>query len=170
MQLFCGAGWPGRADSARTQRRPAPARHSAIAADCREDVFPGGGENVMFWTWDWDFGTRIRLPGPVMNLIRPVAGIGLVVVFTGVSIGPAVSAAHRHDVDFGGSDPGMHLGSVVPALDTGDFSDVFPRHGSYGWLTDLAGGAAGNGLIGQTIWTWAKRRRGAFGLTAGGGV
>ena len=94
LDLFCGAGWPGQPDSARTGRRP---RLRAVQPLLRTvaRTFPWWGENVMFWSWDWDFGTRIRLPGPVMNLITLVAGIGLV-VFTGVSIGPAVTAAHGH--------------------------------------------------------------------------
>ncbi len=75
----------------------------------------------------------------------------------------------RTGVTFDGSYPGMHIGSVVPALDSGDFSNVFPRHGSDSWLFDLAEGVLGICLIGQTIWTWAKRRRAADRTTAGSG-
>ena len=118
------------------------------------------------------------------------------VVYMGLSIGPALSAAQghgtrgyfvaqtqscdrhdctwsgefmlqggqvtRHGVTFDGSYPGMRAGSVVPALDTGDFSGVFPRHGSASWFGDLVAGLLGIGLIGQVIWAWARRRRGVF--------
>ncbi len=107
------------------------------------------------FSWSWGFGSRRRLPGPAGRAIRLVVGIGLVVLM-GVSLGP-------------GSYPGMHIGSVVPALDSGDFSNVFPRHGSDSWLFDLAEGVLGICLIGQTIWTWAKRRRAADRTTAGSG-
>jgi hypothetical protein len=149
----------------------------------------------------WGFGSRRRLPGPVARVIRLVVGIALV-VFMGVRIGPAISAAEGHgargyfvaqaescgrhgcswsglfrlpggqvsrsDVTFDGSHPGMHIGSVVPALDSGDFSDVFPRHGGDSWLFDLAAGVIGICLVGQTFWTWARRRLGADRITAGG--
>jgi hypothetical protein len=75
----------------------------------------------------------------------------------------------RRDVTFNGSYPGMHIGSVVPALDSGDFSNVFPRHGSNSWLFELAAGVFGICLIGQTIWTWAKRRLAADPITSGRG-
>src|SRR6266487_6599411 len=153
------------------------------------------------FSWSWGFGSRRRPTGPVTRLIRLVIGIAMV-VFMGVSIGPAASAALGHgtrgyfvaqaescgrhgcswsgqfrlpggqvtrdDVTFNGSYPGMHEGSVVPALDTGDFSDVYARHGNSSWLGDLVTGILGIGLIGQTIWAWARRRGGTFAGTAGG--
>ena len=152
------------------------------------------------FSMSWGSGSRRRPAGPVANVIKLVAGTALV-VFMGVSIGPALSAAQGHGtrgyfvaqaescgrhgctwsgkfrlpdgqvtrggVNFDGGYSGMHVGSVVPALDTGAFSGVFPRHGSDDWLTDLAAGVFGIGIIGRTIWAWAKRRRGAFGGPAG---
>jgi hypothetical protein len=154
------------------------------------------------FSWSWGFGSRRRLPGLVARVIRLVAGIVLV-VFMGVRIGPAASAAEGHgtrgyfvaqaescgrhgcswsglfrlpggqvsrsDVTFNGSHPGMHVGSVVPALDSGDFSDVFPRHGGDSWLFDLAAGVIGICFIGLTIWPWARRRFAADRITAGRG-
>jgi hypothetical protein len=73
----------------------------------------------------------------------------------------------RGGVSFDGSYPSMHAGSMVPALDTGDFSNVFPRHGSVSWLVDLAAGVFGIALIGQVTWAWAKRRQGTLRATAG---
>jgi len=73
----------------------------------------------------------------------------------------------RRGVNFFGSESGMHAGSVVPALDTGDLSGVFPPHGDKGWLADLAIGAIGTALIARSIWTWKKRRRRALSVTAG---
>jgi hypothetical protein len=72
----------------------------------------------------------------------------------------------RNDVGFDGSYASMRVGSVVPALDTGDFSNVFPRHGSKNWLIDLAAGVFGIFLIGRAAWKLAKRRRGTFGAAA----
>ncbi len=63
----------------------------------------------------------------------------------------------------------MHAGSVVPALDSGDFSAVFSRHGTDSWLVDLAATVFGMCLIGKTIWTWAKRRTAGYRITAGSG-
>lgn len=152
------------------------------------------------FSWSWGFGSRRRPSGPGTSVIMYVIGIALV-VFMGVHIGPAVSAAQGHgtrgyfvaqaencgrhgctwsgqfrlpdgqvtrsNVTFDGSYPGMHAGSVVPALDTGDFSAVFPRHGADSWITDVAVMTFGIGLIGRTIWTSAKRRRDALGVPAG---
>src|SRR6266567_4975646 len=52
------------------------------------------GENVMF-SMSWGSGSRRRPAGPVANVIKLVAGTALV-VFMGVSIGPALSAAQGH--------------------------------------------------------------------------
>jgi hypothetical protein len=69
----------------------------------------------------------------------------------------------RPSVRFAGSDPGMHAGSVVPALDTGAPGSVIPPGSGLGqWLALLLAGAAGTGLIAQWIWTVpvpALRRR-----------
>ena len=66
----------------------------------------------------------------------------------------------RTGVGLDGSDSNMRVGAVVPALDTGDTSDVFPRHGSMRWLLDLGLLIAGTGLTGHQIYTWARRHRG----------
>jgi hypothetical protein len=72
----------------------------------------------------------------------------------------------RNDVGFEGSYASMQVGSVVPALDAGDFSNVFPRHGSINWLIELAVGVFAIFLIGRAAWKLAKRRRGRFGAAA----
>lgn len=66
----------------------------------------------------------------------------------------------RTEVGFDGSDSSMRVGVVVPALDTGDTSNVFPRHGSLSWLFHLGLLVVGTGLTGYQIYTWARRRRG----------
>jgi len=49
---------------------------------------------------------------------------------------------------------------VAPALDSGDFSEVFSRHGNdSSWLFELGAGVFGMCLIDQTIWKWAKLPR-----------
>jgi hypothetical protein len=75
----------------------------------------------------------------------------------------------RRDVTFDGSHHGMRVGSVVPALDTGDASDVFPRHGSRRWIADVLMTPAGAAVL--VLWVWrvplrAIRRRRAAGGTA----
>jgi hypothetical protein len=72
----------------------------------------------------------------------------------------------RNDVGFEGSYSSMQVGSVVPALDTGDFSNVFPRHGSTTWLIELAAGVFAIFLICRATWKLARRRRGRFGASA----
>lgn len=73
----------------------------------------------------------------------------------------------RSGVTFDGSESGMHAGSVVPALDTGDLTGVFPRHGDDKWLQALAEGVVGTVVIGRTTWKMAKRRRGSVRDTVG---
>jgi hypothetical protein len=76
----------------------------------------------------------------------------------------------RTGVGFTGGDTGMHVGTVVPALDTGGLFDVFPRHGDTSWLLSLALLVGGAGLLGYRIVTWARRRRGGTpGMTDPGG-
>jgi len=76
----------------------------------------------------------------------------------------------RTGVGFEGSDPSMQVGTVLPALDTGDISNVFPRQGDTTWLFDLAMVLGGTGLIGYQIVTWARQRRaGTPGMTDSGG-
>jgi hypothetical protein len=71
----------------------------------------------------------------------------------------------RRGVEFFGDESSMHAGSAVPALDSGDFSGVYSRHGGERWPADLVIGAIGIALIAYRIWTWAKRprRRGSLG-------
>ncbi len=60
----------------------------------------------------------------------------------------------------------MYAASAVPALDTGDLTAVFPRHGDDKWLLALAEGVIGTVVISRTTWKMAKRRRGALRNTA----
>ena len=152
------------------------------------------------FSWGWGFGSCGWLSGPAGMGARLLAGLVLV-IFMGVGLGPAISAAQGHGtrgyfvaqtqdcsarhgctwsgefrlpdgqvtrqgVTFDGSYPAMRVGSVVPALDTGDVSAVFARRGSNSWLGHLAMGVVGIGLIGQVAWAWTRRRRGAAGEAA----
>jgi hypothetical protein len=67
----------------------------------------------------------------------------------------------RSGVTFDGDESGMRAGSVVPALDSGDLTGVFPRHGDDSWLLALAEGVIGIGVVSRATWKIAKRRRGA---------
>jgi hypothetical protein len=59
----------------------------------------------------------------------------------------------KADADFAGRDPGMAVGSRVPALDTGAVHSVFPRHGANEW--QLAAGLVGGCIAGLGVWAWA---------------
>ena len=70
----------------------------------------------------------------------------------------------RQQVVFADPPPGLAPGAVIPALDTGDASYVFPRHGSRHWVTDasiLAAVAAGIAAWAWFVpWRLSRRRRG----------
>ncbi len=59
----------------------------------------------------------------------------------------------KADADFAGRDPGMTVGSRVPALDTGAVHNVFPRHGANEW--ELAAWLLGGCIAGLGLWAWA---------------
>lgn len=69
----------------------------------------------------------------------------------------------RRDVTFSDPPPQLGPGTVIPALDTGDATYVFPRHGSTHWVTDV--GLMSLVLVGFGAWAWfaplrpARRRR-----------
>jgi hypothetical protein len=69
----------------------------------------------------------------------------------------------RQNVSFAGSTTGLSPGQVVPALDTGDVTYVFPRHGSRHWVSDAATLAVTVVALGAWIWLipvrWRRRRR-----------
>lgn len=62
----------------------------------------------------------------------------------------------RHGTQLLASDPGMTAGAVVPALDTGDPFEVFPRDGSRQWLQPSLFLLFGIGLL--AMWTWTVPR------------
>jgi len=68
----------------------------------------------------------------------------------------------RQNVSFAGSASGLSPGAVVPALDTGDVTYVFPRHGSGHWVSDAATLAVTVIALGTWIWLipvrWRRRR------------
>jgi hypothetical protein len=68
----------------------------------------------------------------------------------------------RLNVGFQGPHGTLHAGDRLAALDTGDPSGVYARHGSRDWIGDLA--AIVVGAIGFGLWAWrvpyrAARRR-----------
>ena len=185
--------------ASRTYAAPGRAPSSQRAAIVAEAFVVRGKIEMFSFNWSGGYGSRRRLSEPGASLLSLAVGV-VVVVFVGVSIGPAISAAQGHgtrgyfvaqsescgrhgctwrgefrlpdgqvtrnDVGFEGSYASMQVGSVVPALDTGDFSNVFPRHGSTSWLFELAAGVFAIFLICRATWKLAKRRRGRFGASA----
>jgi hypothetical protein len=82
----------------------------------------------------------------------------------------------KTDADFAGRDPGMAVGSTVPALDTGAVHNVFPRHGANEW--ELVAGLLGGCIAALGGWAWAvlirprqvraRRARQLFGASPAG--
>lgn len=60
--------------------------------------------------------------------------------------------ATRLNVDFSGPHGAFYRGDRVPAIDTGGPDGVFARHGSAGWVGDLA--LIIVGAIGFGLWSW----------------
>jgi hypothetical protein len=55
-------------------------------------------------------------------------------------------------VTFADPPPALRTGAVIPALDTGDVTYVFPRHGSRHWETDA--GLMAFVLVAYAAWLW----------------
>ena len=65
----------------------------------------------------------------------------------------------RTGVGIDENDSDMVTGSVVPALDTGDTGEVFPRSGDRSWAIDLLVAVIGLAIAGHGGWQVLRLRR-----------
>jgi hypothetical protein len=65
----------------------------------------------------------------------------------------------RLSVEYSGDETGMHAGTKVRALDTGDLTTVFAGHGSTTWVANVVELALAIPVIVLSAWRLVKRRR-----------